>query len=216
MEKLAIFDLDNTLLKESAYLSMVNFFYKKKLVSKFFYLKAIFWLVFFKLRVIRNPKKIMERAFSFLKNKKESAFRDVLGDFFEEKYMFEQALNILKGHKKNGKKILLVSNSFEQILEIVANLLEIDYFIGTKLEIKNGRFTGKIEGDTMYGENKVLAINKFLEEKGMSLEGSWGYSDHHSDIPLLKMVENPVAVNPDRKLLKVAKKLKWPVLNLTF
>lgn len=215
MPELVIFDLDNTLIKEQSQAALLGYAFKKRLIGPFFYFAVTLWFVFYKLGLVKNPRKIMEYSFGFLRNKSIEYFRNIIDDFFEKRLhsrIFKEIPELVRDHKSKGRKTLIISNAINYIPEKVALFLGIDYFIGTKLEITNNKFTGKIDGDIIYGKNKVVAINDFIKKNRFSLGGSWGYSDHYSDIPFLEMVDYPVSVNPDKKLLERAKKENWPVL----
>lgn len=215
MNELVIFDLDNTLIKKQSQALLLFYALEKRLISPFFYFTVMIWFIFYKLNLVKNPRKIMEYSFTFLKEKDVVDFKQIIDDFFKEKLkfvIFVDVLKIVNTHKAKGRKILIVSNTIECIPKKIAEFLNINYYIGTRLEIKNNKFTGKIDGDIIYGRNKISAIKKFVIKNNFSLKGSWGYSDHHSDIPFLELVNFPVVVNPSRKLLEKAQKQKWPVL----
>ena len=80
--------------------------------------------------------------------------------------------------------------------------------------IYNEQFTGKLTGIPSYAEGKVKRFNDWLENNGHRLEESWFYSDSHNDIPLLKKVNHPTAVDPDEFLKDEAKKMNWPIISL--
>jgi len=126
--------------------------------------------------------------------------------------IFLDVLKLINIHKAQDRKILIISNAIEYIPKKIGEFLNTDYYMGTKLEIENNKFTGKIDGDIIYGKNKVFAIKKFIKENNLSLKNSWGYSDHHSDLPFLEIVDFPIVVNPNKKLLKKAQEQKWPIL----
>lgn len=215
MKELAIFDLDNTLIKGQSQILLLKYAFKKGHISFFSYVLVMLWFVVYKIGLIKNPKKIMEFSFNFLKDKDINGFENIINDFFENKLkptLFVEALELIEGHKKNGRKILIISNAIEHIPKKIAQYLKIDYSIGTRLEIINNKFTGKIKDDIIYGRNKVVNINNFVREKEFSLENSYGYSDHYSDAPFLEIVTNPFAVNPNNKLREKAKKENWPIL----
>ena len=215
MSELVIFDLDNTLIKGQSQKLFLSYFFKKGLITRFFYIKLMFWFVLYKIGIVKNPKKTMEYAFSFLKDMNVDEFNQHINNFFEQRlkyYIFKDSIEIVKKNKNQDRKILIASNAIKFIPQRVTQFLNVDYYIGTKLEIENNKFTGKIDGDIIYGKNKVFAIKKFIKENNLSLKNSWGYSDHHSDLPFLEIVDFPVVVNPSKKLLKKAQEQKWPIL----
>jgi phosphoserine phosphatase len=85
--------------------------------------------------------------------------------------------------------------------------------IGTPYEVgADGRFTGELGGPFMYGPGKVEAMRRFADEHGIDLAVSWAYSDSVSDLPMLRAVGNPVAVNPDEELTRIAHAEGWRVM----
>jgi phosphoserine phosphatase len=85
--------------------------------------------------------------------------------------------------------------------------------IGTSWEVgADDNFTGRMDGPFVYGEGKVKAIRSFAEEHGIDMDASYAYSDSASDLPMLRSVGNPVAVNPDHALVEIAKAEGWPVM----
>ena len=173
MSELVIFDLDNTLIKGQSQKLFLSYVFKKGLITRFFYFKLMLWFIFYKLGLVKNPRIIMEYSFIFLKKKRVDVFMELIDDFFKEKLrsvVFADVLKLINIHRTKGRKILIISNAIEYIPKKVGEFLKIDYYIGTKLEIKNNEFTGKIDGDIIYGKNKVFAIKNFIRENSFSLK----------------------------------------------
>lgn len=215
MEKLAIFDIDNTLVDGQSQQAFLEYIFKKRIIKPLPFFKIYLWFILYKIGIVKNPKKIMNYAFSFLKGWPIEKLSKIIESFFEEKLekkFFKEGLELVKKHKSRGDKIILLSNAFDFLVARIARFLNADGYIGTKLEIENGTFTGKISGDIVYGGKKIDYIENFSRENNFSAADSWAYADHTSDLPFLKIVKYPVTVNPDRNLLKEAKKRKWPVL----
>ena len=215
MSELVIFDLDNTLIKGQSQKILLDYAFKKRLISPLFYIKTLIWFLFYHLGLVKDPRKIMEYVFGFLEGKDINKFENIIDDCFEKKLkkcIFREAIKIFREHVNLNREILIISNAIELIPRKFAKFLGAKYFIGTKFEKKDSNFTGKIEGDIIYGRNKVDALRKFIKRNNLSLTSSWAYSDHETDIPLLVMVTHPFAVNPDRGLYKKAKKKRWPIL----
>ena len=216
--EIVIFDVDDTLIKGQSQKIFIDYLFKKKMISLFVYLKILVWFLFYKIGMVSNPKSIAEYSFKLFRGKTEQEIKNISKSFFDDcliKYFYQDALNILNENKKNNGKIILLSNAIEIIIKEIAEYIEIADYICTKLEIKDGLYTGKIDGNTTFGENKVKKLENFLKENNLSLEKqqSWGYGDHLSDIFVLKLVKYPSVVNPSRKLEKVAKENKWRILN---
>jgi phosphoserine phosphatase len=85
--------------------------------------------------------------------------------------------------------------------------------IGTGYEVDaQGSFTGRLDGPFVYGPGKVEAMEAFAAQHDIDLAASYAYSDSLSDLPMLRAVGNPVAVNPDPPLAAIAKEEDWQVL----
>ena len=86
-----------------------------------------------------------------------------------------------------------------------------DGAIGTKWEIADGVYTGRLDGAFAYGEGKASRLREFAAERGVDLVESWAYTDAVSDLPMLEAVGHPVAVNPEVPLHRLARSRRWPV-----
>jgi HAD superfamily hydrolase (TIGR01490 family) len=116
-------------------------------------------------------------------------------------------------HRGQGHELVLITAANHFLAEAIAKKLQLQNIICTQAEIKQGKFTGKIKGVPAFQEGKVTLLAEWLREKQMTLDGSWGYSDSHNDLPLLNLVENPVAVRPDAKLRSHALLHGWRLLD---
>jgi len=215
MNELVVFDLDNTLIKGQSLKLFLTYSWKNNLIGFFSYLKILFWFLLYKMGLVRNPQRIMEYGFSFLKGKNVGEIKRIIKEYFEKdlkRHIYKDAVKILQEHKEKGRKIIIVSNSIELILEEIARFLGIDYFIGTKLETEKEKFTGRIKNGIIYGEKKVEFVRNIIKKMEFSFDRSWAYTDHDSDMSLLKSVRYPFAVNPTKKLRNEALTKKWPIL----
>ncbi len=218
MKNLVIFDVDNTIVKGQSQALFIKYLYKKKYVSSFYYLTLISWVVLYKFHLVKDPLPPMKYGLSFIKGKTVNEGEKIVNNFFDEvlvKYIYKQALDIIKKYKNEGSDIILVSNAPDILVKKIANYLGVENFLSTKVESENGVYTGNIFGEIMYGEQKLIAVKKYIEVSGHTLENSYAYGDHDSDIHLLKNVAHPYAVNPSGKLKKIAIKNNWPVLNFS-
>ncbi|RKZ98275.1 MAG: HAD-IB family hydrolase, partial [Gammaproteobacteria bacterium] len=84
----------------------------------------------------------------------------------------------------------------------------------TEPEVINGSYTGKVAGTPSYQEGKVKRLQEWLDAQNLTLEGSYFYSDSHNDLPLLELVEHPIAVDPDPKLQTIAQQRGWKIVSL--
>ncbi|OGD67940.1 hypothetical protein A3I18_01580 [Candidatus Campbellbacteria bacterium RIFCSPLOWO2_02_FULL_35_11] len=214
---IVIFDVDDTLIRGQSQQLFIKYLLKRGLISYFVYIKIITWFILYKLGFVSDPKKIAEYSFKLFKGKSKEEIEKLSKDFFQKilsKEFYEETLDIIKEHKNKGHKIILLSNAIEIIVGKISEHLNIPDYICTKLEVVNEIYTGKISGEITYGQNKVEKIKNYLSENNIKLEEaeSWGYGDHSSDIFVLELVKYPFAVNPDKKLRKVALERNWKIL----
>uniref|UniRef100_A0A7C3SNE7 HAD-IB family hydrolase n=1 Tax=Dictyoglomus turgidum TaxID=513050 RepID=A0A7C3SNE7_9BACT len=216
MKELVILDLDNVIIKDQSQKLLLKYLFKKKLIGFWYFLKIYLWFLFYRVGLVKSPKKVIEYAFRFLKDKKVEEIDKIADQFLNEilkHNIFKEVIDIIEKHKKEDRELIIISNVIDIIVKKVANFLNIKNYIGTRLEIINDKFTGKILGDIVYGENKTKYFNNFIKENNLSFDKIWSYGDHITDLDILKIASNPIAVNPDRFLEREAKKNNWQILN---
>lgn len=214
---IAVFDVDNTILKGQSQHLFLKFARKKGLIKFWPFLKILSWFFLYKIKLANNPKLIMEYAFSFLKGKSQDEMAALSEEFFEKIIMrriFSQAISIIKKERVSGNKILILSSAADFIIQPIAKFLGASGFISTQLEKDNATFTGKIEGSLVYGKEKLPALKAYLEKAGYPFEKVAAYADHESDIKLLSGITYPHAVNPTMHLRRYAKSKNWPIIDL--
>lgn len=121
---------------------------------------------------------------------------------------------LVEQHRERADTLLIITATNRFITAPIATAFNIPYLIATELEEVNGRFTGKVSGIPSYREGKVQRLNEWLAGRHENLEGSWFYSDSHNDLPLLKLVDHPVAVNADKPLAEYAREHSWTMIEL--
>ena len=126
----------------------------------------------------------------------------------------ERAVELLASHADALRAIVTATNRF--ITRPIADELGIEHLIATDIEEVNGNFTGKPRGTPCFREGKIERVHEWLAARGRSLGDfeSWFYSDSLNDVPLLENVDHPVAVDPDPTLLAHARARGWPVISL--
>ena len=140
--------------------------------------------------------------------------RETLVDVVEP-IVYDEALELIRTHRAAGRKVFLVSASPEEIVAPLARYLGVDEAIATRAELdEQGRYTGRTER-YCYGPEKVVAIDEVARRDDIDLSASYAYSDSATDVPMLEAVGHAVAVNPDRELLRVAKREGWEIRRFT-
>jgi HAD superfamily hydrolase (TIGR01490 family) len=123
-----------------------------------------------------------------------------------------ESRNLVAMHHSHDRDTWIVSASPQPLVEPLAASLGMTGAIGTKAEVIDGHYTGKLDGPFVYGEGKAAAVEKLASDRGYDLALSYAYSDSASDLPMLEVVGHPVAVNPDSELATVAHQRGWPVV----
>lgn len=131
-----------------------------------------------------------------------------------EPIMLPRATALIDSHREKGHDLLVITATNEFITRPIALALGIEELIASEGEIVDGRYTGDPCGVPSYREGKVTRLKQWMADRRISLEGAFFYSDSHNDLPLLELVDNPVAVDPDPTLLARAEAAGWPVISL--
>ena len=210
---LAIFDLDNTLiggdsdhlwgefLCDEGIIADRQSFQKK---NDYFYqqyelglLDIYAWAEFsFEILVRHSMKELGELHHKFMIAKIEPIILD-------------KAQKCIDNHKKNGDTVLVITASNTFVTSPIVKRYGIDHLLATEPEIKSGRYSGKISGIPCFQSGKIDNLLPWMVQNNETLEGSFFYSDSHNDLPLLDLVDNPVAINADKILTSEAIKRGW-------
>tara|TARA_Y100001933_G_scaffold57646_1_gene57625 strand:+ start:88 stop:759 length:672 start_codon:yes stop_codon:yes gene_type:complete len=217
-KKLAIFDLDHTILKCNSDHSWLDYLIKKEFVKKeeYFEQNAEFQKKF--KQGIVNYKDYYEFTIQYLKNKSDDYISGIRSEFMKE--IIEPSINIyalrlIHKHYEDNEELLLASGTTSIIAGPIAKRLEFKNVVCTKCEQKNNIYTGRIEDPPSLGEGKLQNVQVWMRNNGFKdFKGTTFYSDSILDMPLLEKVEKPVAVNPDDDLFKASKKLGWEIIDL--
>ena len=122
---------------------------------------------------------------------------------------------LVEKHRTRDDTLLIITATNSFITAPIAQAFGIAHLIATEPAQVNGQFTGKVAGVPAYREGKVTRLNEWLVVHRENLNDSWFYSDSHNDLPLLEVVDHPVAVNADATLAQVARARGWPMIDLT-
>jgi HAD superfamily hydrolase (TIGR01490 family) len=127
------------------------------------------------------------------------------------------ARSLVAGHLAAGSLCAIVTATNSFVTGPIAREFGVAHLIATEPEARDGEFTGKVAGTPSFRAGKVTRLEQWLSVMGQSLEGfdaTWFYSDSHNDLPLLELVERPIAVDPDDTLRNLAAARGWQVISL--
>lgn len=137
--------------------------------------------------------------------------------FLDERIMpliGQKSLDLIQHHRDQGNTLMIITATNGFVTYPIAGRLGIDHIIAPHPEMVDGRYTGRTVGTPSFQAGKVERLHDWLRDHNQSLDGAWFYSDSHNDLPLLRLVDNPVAVNPDATLEAEAHSKGWPVISL--
>jgi HAD superfamily hydrolase (TIGR01490 family) len=127
--------------------------------------------------------------------------------------VYDEAIVLIEGHRAAGRLVYLVSASPEEIVAPLAGHLGLDGIIASRAVLDTeGRYTGEV-AFYCYGDQKVVAIEELADREDIDLSRSFAYSDSATDLPMLRLVGHPIAVNPDRGLTREAIAEGWPIVD---
>lgn len=125
-----------------------------------------------------------------------------------------RAVALLQQHRARGDYLLVITSTNRFVVDPICQKLGVDDLIATEPAADDRGYTGEVAGIPAFREGKVARLRQWLEENGGSLEGSCFYSDSINDLPLLEIVDSPVAVDPDAALARIAGERDWPIISL--
>jgi len=126
--------------------------------------------------------------------------------------LYPQMLEMAYRHQDAGQPVFICTAATQGMAEMLAHVLGFDGAAGSRLEERDGVYTGRFDGPFCYREGKPVRMREIAAAHGLDLASSWAYSDSVSDLPMLDAVGHPIAVNPDRELALVARERGWEVL----
>jgi HAD superfamily hydrolase (TIGR01490 family) len=126
--------------------------------------------------------------------------------------LYPQMLELAYAHQDDGRPVYICTAASQEMASALSYILGFDGAIGSRSEVRDGVYTGREGGLFAYRDGKAAAIRELADAEGIELSTSYAYSDSESDLPMLRAVGNPVAVNPDTALARVARDAGWEVL----
>jgi len=212
--KLAVFDLDNTLIDGDTEAIWTEYLFKKKVVDQEF----VDTILDYYSQYEQGKLDIYEYQAYFCKPlltlspEAAAALRDQFVKKLKHRYR-KRLFKHVKRFKTNGFTLLLITATNQFLAEAIAKQIAFENVICTKLK-KNGElFINEVEGVPAFGEGKLTLLQNWLVEKNIEFEETWAYSDSHNDLPLLTWSQNPIVVYPDLVLRKYAIENNWHIMD---
>ena len=216
----AFFDLDRTLLRRSSALALAGSFRERGLISRTQLAKAAAWQVLFVAHgaSAETVRRAAEDGLLILRGVRPDEIRELVATALEpvlKPLVYAEPLRLVERHRERGERAFIVSAALQEIVDALAEELELDGALGTICEVgPDGAYTGR-SVRSLHGEAKAAAVRELAASEGLDLDASTAYSDSHTDLPFLEAVGNPVAVNADRELRRVAHERGWRILEFS-
>lgn len=212
----AFFDLDRTLIARSSALALARPFRERGLIGPSQLARAAFWQLVFSAHG-GSPGTVRRMAgggLAALRGLAPETLAALVAEAMDpvlKPLVYREALALARSHQALGEPVYVLTAALEEIARPLADELGFDGAVGTVCEVVGGVYTGRILR-ACHGAAKAEALRELAAAEGLDLARSTAYSDGASDVPFLEAVGNPVAVNPDRELRRVAGERGWSVL----
>ena len=165
-----------------------------------------------------NYHRLVKRTTKALTGVSESSLHEIGEQAYRKhiaRTLYREAVALVEAHRAAGHKLVIITSASRYQAEPVARVLGIEEIHCTRLEVVDGRFTGNVISPMCFGEGKLLAAQRSARQYKASLKNCWFYSDSSDDLPLLRKVGHPVAVNPSDRLGAHARTKQWPQLSFS-
>src|ERR671916_2469441 len=212
----AFFDLDKTLIEGSSAFHFGRAAYKNGMLSRRQLAKDAWSNIRFRLRGSNDADTdaLRQRILDSLAGQRVIDLQrlgpDVLAGILP--LLYRDVLDEAYAHQDAGRRVYIVTAASQELAEVLAHVLVLDGGIGMRSEVRDGVYTGRPAGPFTYRDGKAEAIRELAEREGIDLGESYAYSDSESDLPMMRAVGHPVAVNPDRALERVARDEGWRIM----
>lgn len=208
----ALFDMDNTLLRVDTGMSWTKFLYRRGELPRSMLAKAMYWATLYKLAVL-DMETVFTRLCLDLEGDLEAEMIAKCDIWYREHiapHVAPAARVAIEHHRQAGHTIVLATGSTAYAARPVARGVGIEHVLSSELEVVAGAFTGRPRA-LCFGKHKVALAEQWAKSQGIDLARSFFYSDSYNDLPMLARVGTAIAVNPDARLRRHARKNGWAI-----
>jgi len=212
----AFFDLDGTLLTKNSGSLWMKRERRLKRISFWQMLNATSFLLAYRFRAVVDMEAGLMQALRTVRGEREALLQRWTREWFYDEvvpYTAPGAFDVLDWHRQQGHQLVLLTSSSPYESAVACEHFRLDTYLCTRYEVQEGKLTGKVIQPICYGDGKVTVAERFGEASRLDLDNSYFYSDSFSDVPMMRRVKNPRAVNPDLRLRRTAQHQGWPILN---
>ena len=213
----AFFDVDNTIIQGASIFHLARGLYRRDFFTTRDLLGAAWKQAYFRLVGVEDPEHVAEArnsALSFIAGHTVAELEELGEEIFDEGMaakIWPGTRALAQMHLDQGQRVWLVTAAPVEIARVIARRLGLTGAMGTVSEHENGVYTGRLVGDMLHGPAKGEAVRALAEREGLDLAACSAYSDSYNDLPMLSLVGDPCAINPDAKLRAHARSAGWRI-----
>ncbi len=213
----AFFDVDNTIMQGASIFHLARGLHRRDFFTTRDILGAAWKQAYFRIVGVEDPEHVAEArasALNFIKGHRVEELESLGEEIFDEAMahrIWPGTRALAQMHLDQGQRVWLVTAAPIEIATIIARRLGLTGALGTVSEHVDGVYTGRLVGDMLHGPAKGEAVRALAEREGLDLARCSAYSDSFNDLPLLTMVGDPCAINPDSRLREHARANGWRV-----
>jgi HAD superfamily hydrolase (TIGR01490 family) len=215
----AFFDLDKTMLPGAALFPLAREMYRQRIFTARDIMRLATDQIMYRLVGAETEGKMgraRDASLEAIRGRETTEMVELSRAVAQEELLprlYPQVVELMSRHKMAGREVYICSSSPEDYLALLADILGIDGVVGTRAEVVDGVYTGALDGEMCHGPEKARRVVELAEARGLDLARSFAYSDSVNDLPFLEMAGHPVATNPDRALLAIARRRGWQILD---
>jgi len=213
---IAFFDLDKTLINRNSATLWIRFELAARRITRWQALQGLGWVIRYSLGAADMTDAIRQSVVT-LRGQREDEMRRRADAFYDEmlRGLYRPgAFDAIERHRRSGERLVLLTSSSNYVSERVCADLGLDGHLSNRFEVDEaGCYTGRAIEPLCFGDGKVVLARRYAASQGAELADCSFYTDSHSDLPMLEAVGRPVAVHPDPRLRRLARRRRWPTVD---
>jgi HAD superfamily hydrolase (TIGR01490 family) len=210
----ALFDMDRTLVRKETASLYVSYLREQGLAGWRDAARVLWWMSQYTFGVVDAPA-VAKRAMESFVGMSETVLAARCDELFLrriEAHVCDRGRAAVEDHRKKGELLAIVTGASPYIARPLARSLGIPYVVSSELEVDaSGHFTGRVVEPLCYAAGKVERTERLALVLDFRIDESTFYSDSLTDLPLLERVSQPVVINPDPRLSRIARQRRWRV-----